>query len=229
MKMRVYLSYPFAAFERGGDAVLEALKEGLSLSGFEVIDPYLSIGVGTDGELIDLDLKAIDESDIVVAYIPTGSTTTGMEVIHAIDKGKHVVVITPYPDEPFVNWLKGRGAKVVVCESWSKCWICGRWFIDGLYCESCGMFKCPHCGVCGCNLDEPTRKAVKNEIVSMYGFNPKRKGPGIGKFIMERFYSKLRDMGVVKDLDEFYRRVDELKEKYRTVYEDVLREVAKLL
>lgn len=224
--MKVYLSYPFSVFERG-DIVLEALKECLLFAGFEVIDPYVNIGVGLEPELIEADLKAVDESDLVVAYLPTGSTTTGMEVYYALNRGKKVVVITPYPDEPFLKWLEKRGAKIITCESWSKCWGCNAWFIDLDYCEDCGAFKCPYCGVCGCRLNGDTLKAVRNEIVSLYSSNPKRKGAGLGSFIINLFYIKLKERGVVKDPEEFSRRIGELMERYREVYQEAVREAAK--
>ncbi len=38
---------------------------------------------------------------------------------------------------------------------------------DAEYCHNCTEWKCPHCGICGCLVDEETLKAIR-AIVKTY-------------------------------------------------------------
>jgi len=225
MKRRVYLSYPYSVFKRG-DIVLDRIKRELIESGFEVHDPYERAGVGTSADIALSDLKAIESSDMVVVYMPNavGGYQTGMELMYAHMLGKEIVVYTPDPDMPFLNWLSKNGVRIVPCESYSKCWKCSNWFMDSEYCDKCGTFICPECGTCLCKLDESTRRAIRNEIVSLYAGNPKKKrAKGPGARIVECFYERLKEMGVVENINEVYRNFSDLVKRYRELYEECVK------
>jgi len=106
------------------------------------------------------------------------------------------------------------------------CWVCEKPFYEVDYCNKCTTFKCPNCGSCFCSLTPEARRAVINAMKS-YGFwfsNPRKKPSGKGKLVLDIFFSKLKERGVVKDYDEFERRISELIERYSDIHEEARRE-----
>jgi len=47
------------------------------------------------------------------------------------------------------------------------CWTCGENFVKDNPCYKCEFFVCPHCGDCGCQLSEGSRKVARSIILTM--------------------------------------------------------------
>jgi len=107
-RKRAYLAYPFIMF---GTREVFVFKEKLKHEGFEVIDPYEKVGVGSNPIIAFRDLRLIDSADLFVAYLPCQGTQTGMEIMYAFLKGKKVRIYTRL-EGPFFEWLKGKGVEV---------------------------------------------------------------------------------------------------------------------
>lgn len=46
----------------------------------------------------------------------------------------------------------------------ADCWFCGKSFTKAEHCSECDLYRCPHCGKCGCDLTEEARHAVINTL-----------------------------------------------------------------
>lgn len=42
----------------------------------------------------------------------------------------------------------------------AECWFCSKTFTKSDHCPECDLYKCSHCGKCGCHLSEEARHAV---------------------------------------------------------------------
>ena len=47
------------------------------------------------------------------------------------------------------------------------CWNCGEIFVKENPCDKCEFFVCPHCGICGCQLSESSRKVARSIVLTM--------------------------------------------------------------
>lgn len=56
----------------------------------------------------------------------------------------------------------GRGLK-------AECWFCDDVFVKEEYHEVCGLWRCPSCGKCGCDLDDFTKSAVEKTYRALEG------------------------------------------------------------
>lgn len=54
----------------------------------------------------------------------------------------------------------------------ARCWHCDKVFRKRMECSKCKLFICPHCGKCGCQLSEESRKAVKYVLDAVFGRLP---------------------------------------------------------
>ena len=110
---KVYLAHPYARKDEG-----KVIQTKLETLGVEVINPFEraeqviydrkikpgSIATGLDGQdcidIVEMDLKKIDESDAVVAFMPDGAPSIGtfMEVFYA-GHVKHMPVISLAPSD----------------------------------------------------------------------------------------------------------------------------------
>jgi len=43
----------------------------------------------------------------------------------------------------------------------AECWHCHKYFRKEEMCSDCGFYKCPHCGGCGCQLNDREREIAK--------------------------------------------------------------------
>lgn len=100
----VYLSYPFALFKRDGNIM--KIKDSLSRLGYEVVDPFEDVGVGSNPSIAVADLKMIDKADMVVVYLPFESSQTAMELFYAFLKRKKIKLYTCL-EGPFFRLIKG--------------------------------------------------------------------------------------------------------------------------
>jgi len=109
-KEKAYLIYPFAIY---GEDIVEDFKEMLKLEGYEIVDPFDLVGIGTDAEIAERDLKLIEESGVVIAYLPCEGVQSGFEIYHAFMKGKKIkIYLSPNLDGPFFAWLRERGVEI---------------------------------------------------------------------------------------------------------------------
>ncbi len=51
----------------------------------------------------------------------------------------------------------------------AECWYCDGVFVKEEACETCGFYRCPHCGKCACELDDFTRQALEKTVRAMAG------------------------------------------------------------
>lgn len=114
----VYLAHPGKHKKRG-----KGLQKRLEKEGYTVINPFdfdenarrltglweefpkIRTDPNFCEKIVEKDLKAIDRSDIVVAYVTTPSIGTSMEVFYASRSKKSVYILTKI-DSP---WLKKHG------------------------------------------------------------------------------------------------------------------------
>ncbi len=43
----------------------------------------------------------------------------------------------------------------------AECWFCDEPFTKENWHEDCGLWVCPNCGKCGCDLDPFTKQAIE--------------------------------------------------------------------
>jgi len=68
--------------------------ERLARAGNTVLDPTRH-GTAATRDLIEQDKADIDQSDILIAYVPKPSVGTSMEVLYAWERGKAVIIYAP--------------------------------------------------------------------------------------------------------------------------------------
>ncbi len=87
---RVYLAGPF--FTLAQLWLIEQARRDLQSMGFRVFSPYHDVGHGSADDVVKLDLKGIDDSDIVFAIGDGLDSGTIYEIGYARAKGKPVVM-----------------------------------------------------------------------------------------------------------------------------------------
>lgn len=51
----------------------------------------------------------------------------------------------------------------------ADCWFCDAPFVKEEYDEDCGLWRCPNCGKCGCDLDDFTKQAIEKTYRALAG------------------------------------------------------------
>lgn len=106
--MRVYLAGPINGTT---DAQMHDWREDLKsrMPAVEFVDPTIRDYRGNEdtnvAELVEADKDDIDTCEAVVAYCPSPSVGTSMEVLYAWQQGQRVLIYAP-PGAPISPWLR---------------------------------------------------------------------------------------------------------------------------
>jgi nucleoside 2-deoxyribosyltransferase len=113
---QVYLAGPF--FDLSQVWMIEQARASLREMGLKVFSPYHDIGLGSANDVVQKDLQALDESQIVFAICDGLDPGTIFEIGHARSRGIPVVVYSErHLDGESLKMMEGTGC--VLCKDYT--------------------------------------------------------------------------------------------------------------
>lgn len=106
-KGKVYIAGPFFTFSQRW--LINEIRDALKLSGLKTFSPFHDVGHGRAKDVVDKDLKGLNESEIVLAVIDGLDSGTLFEVGYAISKGIKVIAFVQNESEESLKMLEGTG------------------------------------------------------------------------------------------------------------------------
>jgi hypothetical protein len=108
---RVYLAGPF--FTMAQRWLIEEARRELGHVGLDVFSPFHEVGIGrSKEEIVELDLKGLNEADVMVAMLEDLDPGTLFEIGYATRSGKPVVCFARSGHDGDLTMLGGSGAEV---------------------------------------------------------------------------------------------------------------------
>lgn len=107
---QVYLAGPF--FDLSQIWMVEQARINLTEVGLKVFSPFHDIGLGSADDVVQKDIDAIKESDILFAILDGGDAGTLFEVGYAVSLGIPVVVYSERESDEALKMMVGSGCKV---------------------------------------------------------------------------------------------------------------------
>jgi hypothetical protein len=104
---RVYLAAPF--FTLGQLWMVEQARLHLQHFGLDVFSPYHEIGVGTADQVVEADLGALREADLVFAIVDGLDAGTLVEIGYARARGTPVIIYCESEGEESLKMMSGEG------------------------------------------------------------------------------------------------------------------------
>lgn len=120
---QVYLAGPF--FDLMQLWMVEQARDHLSSMGLRVFSPYHDIGLGAADDVVEKDLIAIRESDVVFAIVDGLDPGTIYEVGYARAIGKPVVVFCERHQGEGTKMMEGSGC--IMCDDYSTAIYHAQW------------------------------------------------------------------------------------------------------
>jgi len=108
--LKVYLAGPF--FELSQIWLVEEVRLALQGMGLSVFSPYHDVGLGSAEDVVDRDIEAIVECDIVFANANGSDPGTIFEIGYARSLGKPVVVYCEDQHEEKLKMVQGTGCLI---------------------------------------------------------------------------------------------------------------------
>jgi nucleoside 2-deoxyribosyltransferase len=102
---QVYLAGPFFTFSQRW--LVNQVWNALKGMGLKVFSPFHDVGPGKATDVVDKDLRGLDDSDIVFAIIDGLDSGTLFEVGYAISKNKKVIAFVQNESEESLKMLEG--------------------------------------------------------------------------------------------------------------------------
>lgn len=112
---QVYLAGPFFTLQQMW--LINQAKKCIQEIGFKVFSPYHDVGVGTADEVVDQDVKAIDECDVLYALFDDHDPGTLFEIGLAIKSGKSVVIFSENSTREHLKMFEGTNC--IICDDFS--------------------------------------------------------------------------------------------------------------
>lgn len=109
-KRRVYLAAPF--FTLGELWVVEQLRLLLTEMGLDVFSPYHDVGYGSAAEVVQHDLKGIEDCDLVLAVADGTDCGTIFEVGYGRAHSRPVIVYTENPKAEDLKMMEGSDCAI---------------------------------------------------------------------------------------------------------------------
>ncbi len=109
-KESIYLAGPFFTFSQRW--LISQIRNCLSGMGLKVFSPLHEIGIGDADEVVEEDINAIENSDLIFAVVDGLDSGTLFEIGYAVSKGKQVIAYTENETEESLKMLKGTGCKI---------------------------------------------------------------------------------------------------------------------
>lgn len=110
-RRQAYLAGPF--FDLAQVWMVEEARRNLGESGLRVFSPFHNIGLGNAQQVVQQDLKAIRDSDIVLAIVDGLDAGTLYEIGYARALGKPVVVFIERESEESLKMAEGSDCLIV--------------------------------------------------------------------------------------------------------------------
>jgi len=104
---RVYLAAPF--FSLGQLWMVEQARSHLAHFGLDVFSPYHEVGLGSAEQVVEADLAALREVDLVFAIVDGLDAGTLVEIGYARARGTPVVVYCESEGEESLKMMSGEG------------------------------------------------------------------------------------------------------------------------
>lgn len=120
---KIYLAGPF--FNLKEMWLINETRRALMNFGVNVFSPYHDVGVGSAEEVVEHDVKAIEECEVMYALFDGGDPGTLFEIGYAIKAGKTVVIYSENATEEELKMYEGTGC--IICHDFSTsiykaCW-----------------------------------------------------------------------------------------------------------
>jgi nucleoside 2-deoxyribosyltransferase len=106
-KGKIYLAGPFFTFNQRW--LVNEVWNALKSYGLNVFSPFHDVGHGKAKDVVDKDLKGLDESEIVFAIIDGLDSGTLFEVGYAVSQKKKVIAYVQNENEESLKMLEGSG------------------------------------------------------------------------------------------------------------------------
>jgi len=122
-KRQVYLAGPF--FDLSQIWIIEEAKHHLQAMGLKVFSPFHDIGLGSAGDVVQQDLDAISDSDLLFAVADGLDAGTIFEIGYARAKGKPVVIYSERETEESLKMMEGSAC--VICKNFTTAIYSAQW------------------------------------------------------------------------------------------------------
>lgn len=109
-RRRVYLAAPF--FTLGELWIVEQLRQHLMEMGLEVFSPYHDVGYGSAAEVVQHDLKGIEDCDLILAVADGTDCGTIFEVGYGRARGRPVIIYTENPKAEDLKMMDGSNCSI---------------------------------------------------------------------------------------------------------------------
>lgn len=107
---KVYLAGPF--FDLSQIWLVDEAQRNLRDFGLDVFSPFHDVGFGPSGDVVEQDLKALDEADIVYAIAGGADPGTIFEVGYARARGKPVVIYSEREPPESMKMAEGSDCRI---------------------------------------------------------------------------------------------------------------------
>lgn len=120
---QVYLAGPF--FDLAQIWMVEQAREQLRIMGLTVFSPYHDIGLGSAADVVQKDIKGIQDSDLVFAIVDGHDTGTVFEVGFARSIGRPVIVYSERESVENLKMMEGTGC--TICKNFATAVYSAVW------------------------------------------------------------------------------------------------------
>lgn len=120
---QVYLAGPF--FDLAQIWMVEQAREQLRVMGLKVFSPYHDIGLGSAADVVQKDIKGIQDSDLVFAIVDGHDTGTVFEVGFARSIGRPVIVYSERESVENLKMMEGTGC--TICKNFATAVYAAAW------------------------------------------------------------------------------------------------------
>jgi nucleoside 2-deoxyribosyltransferase len=102
---KIYIAGPFFTFTQRW--LTNQIRDSLQAMGLNVFSPWHDVGYGSARDVVDLDIKGLNESKVVFAVIDGLDSGTLFEIGYAISKGKKVIAYVQNESKDSIKMLEG--------------------------------------------------------------------------------------------------------------------------
>lgn len=120
---QVYLAGPF--FDLAQIWMVEQAREQLRAMGLKVFSPYHDIGLGSAADVVQKDIRGIQDSDLVFAIVDGHDTGTVFEVGFARSIGRPVIVYSERESVENLKMMEGTGC--TICKNFATAVYAAAW------------------------------------------------------------------------------------------------------
>lgn len=109
-KKKVYLAGPF--FTLSELWMINEAKKHIEFFGMDVFSPYHELGIGSAEEVVQKDIDAIEDCDVIYALFNGSDPGTLFEIGYARSIGRPVIILAENPKDEELKMYDGSGCKI---------------------------------------------------------------------------------------------------------------------